>query len=111
MVSTRKIAAIALTAIFAMGIAGGARAETPWEKTHPRRDQVNDRLENQNKRIHHEVKEGEMSKAKAARLHRDDHKIRKEERLMARQNGGHITKPEQHALDQQENRVSRKIGP
>lgn len=110
MVNTRKIAAAALAAIFTTGIAGGAMAETQWEKIHPRRDQVNDRLQNQNKRIHQEVKEGEMSRAKAARLHRDDHKIRKEERLMASQNGGHITKQEQRSLDQQENRVSGKIG-
>ncbi len=110
MVNTRKMAAVAFTAIFATGIAGGAMAETQWEKNHPRRDQVNDRLQNQNKRIHQEVKEGEMSKAQAARLHRDDRKIRKEERLMASQNGGHITKQEQKTLNQQENQVSRQIG-
>ena len=110
MVNTRKIAAIALAAIFTAGIAGGAMAQTQWEKDHPRRDQVNDRLQHQNKRIHQEVKEGEMGKAKAARLHRNDHKIRKEERLMASQNGGHITKQEQRSLDQQENRVGGKIG-
>ncbi len=53
-------------------------AESQWDKDHPRRDQVNDRLANQNKRIHHEVKEGEMSRAKAARLHKDDHHVRRE---------------------------------
>jgi hypothetical protein len=30
--------------------------------------------------------------------------------LMASQNGGHITRIEQRALNQQESRVSRKIG-
>jgi hypothetical protein len=88
----------------------GAMAETKWEKTHPRRDQVNDRLANQNKRIHNEVKEGEMSKAQAAKLHKEDRQIRREERLMAAQNGGHITKQEQRTLNQQENAVSAKIG-
>ena len=85
-------------------------AETQWEKDHPRRDQVNDRLQNQDKRIHHEVKEGELSKGHAARLHRQDHAIRKEERRMAARHGGHITKAEQVKLDRQENRVSREIG-
>jgi hypothetical protein len=107
---TRKIVATALAAIFAAGFAGSAMAETQWEQNHPRRDQVNDRLQNQNKRIRNEVKEGELSKGQAAKLHHKDHQIRKEERLMASQNGGHITKQEQGALNQQENRVSRQIG-
>lgn len=71
---------------------------------------MNQRLANQNRRIHNEVKEGEMSHAKAVRLHRDDRKVRQEERDMAAQNGGHITKSEQHVLNRQENAVSREIG-
>ncbi|HEY8101063.1 MAG TPA: hypothetical protein VIF82_09925 [Burkholderiaceae bacterium] len=84
--------------------------DTKWQKDHPRREQVNHRLNNQDKRINKEVKEGEMSKKKAARLHKQDHQIRKEERAMASQNGGHITKQEQRTLNQQENGTSRKIG-
>jgi len=105
----RKFLSIVLVSAFAAASAG-AMAETNWEKTHPRRDQVNDRLANQNKRIHNEVKEGELSKGQAAKLHKDDRQIRKEERLMAAQNNGHITKQEQRTLNQQENAVSAKIG-
>ena len=101
---------IALAAAALLGVAFHASAETTWEKNHPRRDQVNDRLENQNRRIHKEVREGEMTGAKAQRLHSEDRAIRKEERTMARLNHGHITKAEQHALNQQENTVSRQIG-
>jgi hypothetical protein len=81
-----------------------------WAKNHPRRDQVNDRLANQNRRIHQEVKEGEMSKTQAAKLHKEDRQIRQEERDMASQNHGHITKQEQKTLNQQENKVSSQIG-
>jgi len=110
-IRARKIVSMALLSVFAAASMGSAMAaETTWEKTHPRRDQVNDRLANQNRRIHKEVKEGEMSKAQAAKLHHEDHQIRKEERLMASQNGGHITKQEQRTLNQQENAVSQKIG-
>ena len=56
------------------------------------------------------VAESDMSKAKAARLHKDDRQIRQEERDMASQNGGHITKQEQRTLNHQENKVSQKIG-
>ena len=91
-------------------VAGSALADTQWEKDHPRREQVNNRLANQNKRIQHEVKEGELTKGQAAQLHKQDHQIRQEERAMASQNGGHITKLEQATLNQQENRVSKEIG-
>jgi hypothetical protein len=97
-------------ALFAICITGSAMAESQWDKDHPRRDQVNDRLAHQNRRIHHEVKEGEMSRAKAARLHKDDRHARREEQMMARQDRGHITKQEQRALNQQENQVSGRIG-
>lgn len=108
--SFRGALAIALGAAFALGLATSAMADTTWQQHHPRREQVNHRLANQNARIHNQVKEGELSKAQAATLHKDDHQIRKEERAMASQNGGHITKLEQKTLNQQENRVSNKIG-
>ncbi|KWC57789.1 hypothetical protein [Burkholderia ubonensis] len=101
---------LAIAATLMSVLTGSAFADTPWQKAHPRREEVNQRLANQNRRIHHEVKEGEMSHAQAARLHRDDRQIRQEERDMAAQNGGRLTKPEQRVLNQQENAVSNKIG-
>lgn len=56
------------------------------------------------------MKEGEITKRQANQLHREDGTIRHEERAMAKINGGHITKGEQKALNQQENAVSRQIG-
>jgi hypothetical protein len=87
-----------------------AMAEGKWAQNHPRRAQVNARLNNQNRRINKELKEGEITKGQANALHKDDHQIRQEERDMASQNGGHITKAEQGALNQQENAVSKQIG-
>lgn len=109
-INTRKIATLVLAGVFAAGVVSAAMAETQWDKDHPRRDEVNDRVQNQNKRIHQEVKEGEMSKAKAAKLHREDRAIRKEERRMAARHDGHITKGEQAKLNRQENAVSKDIG-
>jgi hypothetical protein len=88
----------------------GQQAHKNWNKDHPRRHEVNSRLNNQNKRIKKEVKEGEINKGQAAKLHKEDHQIRQEERSMASQNGGHITKQEQKTLNQQENAVSNQIG-
>ena len=104
-----KIFLIAMIAFF--GFSNGTFAqEGKWDRKHPRRDQVNDRLANQNKRIKDEVKEGDMSKAQAVRLHKKDHQIRMEERRMARRNDGHLTKEEQEKINKQENNVSKKIG-
>jgi len=113
--SNRQSATLFLiTMVVALGAASvpaqAAEHDGHFAKTHPRRDQVNDRLENQNKRIKHEVAEGELTKSQAAKLHKEDRQIRQEERLMASQNGGHITKQEQRTLNQQENAVSRQIG-
>ncbi len=110
-----KIIRTALTAAVAAVCLGGLVTpvmadETQWQKDHPRRTEVNKRLNNQNRRIHNEVKSGQISKAQAGQLHKEDHSIRQEERTMASTNNGHITKTEQRALNQQENQVSQQIG-
>lgn len=84
--------------------------ENKFDRTHPRRAEVNARLKNQDRRIHQEVKEGHMSRRQASRLHRADRRIRREERRMAARNHGHITARQKARLNRQENRVSRKIG-
>jgi hypothetical protein len=111
MSKSSRVAVNALAAlIFTAGLAGVAMADTEWEKHHPRRDEVNDRLVNQDKRIHREVKQGDLTKAQATALHKDDRMIRREERDMAKLDHGHITKADQKALNQQENVVSKDIG-
>ena len=61
-----------------------ACAQSNWAQNHPRREQVNDRLANQNRRINQEVREGEITKGQAKQLHQEDHAIRQEERGMAK---------------------------
>ncbi len=90
-------------------VASPSFADTRWEQTHPRRDQVNDRLANQNRRIDNGAKTGRLSPQQAHQLHREDHAIRTEERADASLHGGHITKGEQRQLNRQENQVSRQI--
>lgn len=98
-----------MTFIAFLGLSNPINAQSKWEKNHPRRDQVNDRLAKQNTRIKDKVDDGKMSKAEAAKLHKHDHQMRQEERDMAAQNHGHITKQEEKTLNQQENRNSRAI--
>ncbi len=106
--STKALLATVLTGLIVTTTS--AMAETQWQHNHPRRVEVNHRLNHQDQRIHREVREGEMNRQQARQLHTEDHQIRQEERDMARQNGGHITKQEQRTLNQQENAVSHQIG-
>ena len=101
---------VAFTVTFALVGSSITAAFAETERNHPRRDQVNDRLSNQNRRINKELKEGEITKQQANQLHREDHAIRQEERTMAKFNNGHITKGEQKTLNRQENAVSGQIG-
>lgn len=86
-----------------------APAMANWRGSHPRRAEVNARLRNLDRRIANERKEGDLSKARAQTLRRDDRSIRQEERDMARLDKGHITKAERRVLNQQENVLSRQI--
>jgi hypothetical protein len=109
--STRKILVLAAATVSLGALTSNAFAETHWQKDHPRRTEVNHRLANQNRRIHNDVKDGTLSKSQAENLHHEDHQVRQEERDMASQDGSHITKTDQRALNQQENRISGQIPP
>jgi len=106
----RKLFTLLLATTFGLGLTGAAMAESQWDKDHPRRAEVNERLENQNKRINQEAREGEISKREAHKLRKEDRDIRKEERQMAAQHHGHLTKQDQRELNHEENAVSRQIG-
>jgi hypothetical protein len=98
-----------LSAVLA-STASGAFADTFWDKHHPRRDEIVDRLHNQDVRIDLKVAAGFMSPDKARRLHEEDHRIFFEEQTMAANDGGHLTKPDQFVLNQQLDVVSHQIG-
>jgi len=107
----KKSALILVTGLtLGLGLAGTASAETQWERNHPRRDQVIDRLHNQNYRIRDERADGDLTGRQAGRLHREDRAIFRQEQFEARLNHGHITRAEQRSLNQEENQVSRQIG-
>ena len=75
--SIRTAVTAAVAAVTLIGIAGNALAdETKWQKDHPRREQVNNRLARQSKRINTERREGEITKAQAHKLHAEDRAIR-----------------------------------
>lgn len=62
--------------IVIIGISSSAFAQTHFDKTHPRRAEVNARLANKDHRINYDVRDGQISHTQAANLHRDDHRMR-----------------------------------
>jgi hypothetical protein len=104
-----RIIMIASVAAFLMGGPSIGMARTRWQETHPRRVQVNHRLNNQNRRVRNKFRSGQMGVRKAARIHAEDRAIRNEERNMARRNGGRLTRRQQGRINRQENAVSRQI--
>jgi hypothetical protein len=105
----KTVVALGLVSLFSATCVSAFAQETQWQKQHPRRDDVNSRLDKQDHRIKHDVKDGQMSKDEAHNLHQQDHKIRQEERTDAKFDNGHITKSEKKTINQQENDVSHEI--
>lgn len=103
-----KLLIATLGAVIALG--GAASAQSTFDQTHPRRDEVNDRLANQTARIHTERARGEINARQAHRLHMADRRIRRQERRFAYNHNGRISRAEQHRLNREENRVSNHIG-
>jgi hypothetical protein len=102
-----KLSALLTTAILSISVP--SFADGRWAANHPRRDEVNDRLANQDHRIDAGVRDGQLSRGQARQLHREDHAIRAEERAYASEHHGHITAGEQRRLNRQETTVSRQI--
>jgi hypothetical protein len=105
-------ASILKATLLALAMAGAAQAQgraKEWKEDHPRRAEVNKRLENQNDRIKEGRENGTLTKGQAEQLHAEDHAIRQQERAEAATQGGHITKAQQRQLNREENKVSNQI--
>ncbi len=105
----RKLFIAALGVAVLGGAATAASADTPWERHHSRRDQVNDRLVNLRHSIRRERRDGDLSRGEAFRLDRRLHVIRFQDHRFARHHGGHISRAEQARLNHEENGVRRHI--
>ena len=113
MPSHRSLVSGVLAALLGLGaftFTTAAQAESRWEATHPRRDQVLDRTQNLQRRITQQRREGEISLRRARALRMQDRHLRAEEQSMARRNGGYITPQQQAALNRQESGLSRRVG-
>ena len=80
-----------------------------FAKDHPRRNEVNKRVDNQRARINEGVKDGKLSHQQAEQLRANDRSIKQQEHADVKANGGHLTPGEQKQLNQEENANSKVI--
>ena len=90
-------------------IASAASAETPWQAHHPRQAEVLARDAHQRAEVREERREGDLTRRQAHRLLATDRRIDRQDHLLARANGGFITRHEQRFMNREENRVGRHI--
>ena len=106
-----------LAGVLAMGlVAVDARAEGRGNPTggkfstvHPRRNEVNTRVDNQRARINQGVANGTLSQQQAVQLRHNDRAIKQQEHAEVRANGGYLTRGEQQQLNHEENANSAAI--
>jgi hypothetical protein len=96
-------------ATFALAGTASAQHYDKHHHHHPRINEVNGRLDNQNRRINRGINHGQLNGAEAGQLHSEDESIHSQEMQDAAANGGHLTKSEQHQFNKEENGVSKQI--
>lgn len=98
---------IMMTAVLVSGVSGAAMAQTV--PGHPRVNEVDQRLENQQDRIDAGVNKGQINAKQEARDNARDTRVAQKLSADEAKNGGKITKGEQRRLNRELNRNSRHI--
>lgn len=108
----KSIQTLVATAVISIGTLSGAalaQATSPDVPGHPRVNEVNQRLANQQNRTAAGVADGQINARQAARDETHDANIARRESVDEAKNGGHLTKKEQRNLNKSENRNSARI--
>jgi hypothetical protein len=103
----RSLTLITAGAICAM--LGSTLAVAQNVPDHPRVNEVNQRLDNQQARINQGVANGTMTEKQAAHDEAHDANIAKRESVDEAKHGGHLTKGEQNRLNKSLNKNSKRI--
>jgi len=76
---------------------------------HPRVNEVNQREQNQQKRIANGINNGSLSPKETANLEKREASVERQEKADMAKHNGHLTKAEQRQLNRRENHISRSI--
>ena len=80
-----------------------------FAKEHPRRNEVNTRVDNQRARIDQGLKNGTLDKQQAQQLRANDRAIKQQEHADVKANGGYLTGAQQKQINQEENANSHMV--
>lgn len=104
-----SLTSFAMIAALASGAAMAQAAPQDNVPGHPRVNEVNQRLDNQQNRIQAGVADGQINAKQEARDEKQDSNIAQRESADEAKHGGHLTKGEQKRLNASENQDSRRI--
>jgi Skp family chaperone for outer membrane proteins len=76
---------------------------------HPRVNEVNQREQNQQKRIANGINNGSLNAHETANLERREASVQKQEQADMAKHNGHLTKTEQRQLNRRQDRISHSI--
>lgn len=108
-ISRSTLASVVLVAMTVSGAAMAQDASAPSVPDHPRVNEVNQRLDNQQNRIQSGVADGKINAAQEARDEKHDANIAQRESADEAKHGGHLTKKEQRNLNKSLNKNSARI--
>ncbi len=111
---TMRLLVVAMSMAPVVAHAGGPGNPTGPEGSrfatvHPRRNEVNTRVERQRHRISAGVRDGKLTQRQAAQLRANERVIKQQEHADVNANGGYLTRGEQRQLNQDETASSRFI--
>lgn len=98
-----------VSAAFASGAAMAQATPDATVPGHPRVNEVNKRLDNQQNRIQNGVAGGQVNARQEARDEKHDANIAQRESADEAKHNGHLTKQEQRNLNKSENKNSKRI--
>ncbi len=98
---------IPMAAALIAAMAGPAFAQE--EPGHPRVNEVQGRIDNQENRVDKGINKGQLTPGQAARDTRRDARVERQLKRDEAKHGGHITKAEQNKINRELNKNSRDI--
>jgi hypothetical protein len=97
---------LTVCALAAMLASAGATAFAQEEKKEGR---IQQRKENQQRRIAEGIENGSLTAGEAAHLEKQETKLNREIRRDRQENGGNLTNKQKRQINRQQNRLSREI--
>jgi hypothetical protein len=114
---TNSLLVLAVGGLMFAGSAAAAQTATTTsgagpgvvDPAHPRVNEVNQREENQQKRIANGINNGSMNAHETANVERREASVQRQEQADMAKHNGHLTKVEQRQLNRRQDRISHSI--